>query len=156
MAPRPAEPAGAAPLSRSEYGNLVRRLRSAVTRALPAESTALVVSRGDPRLVRIDCAAAWHFPAGEGGGWAGYHPPDGAWAVDRLRAMQARGADYLIVPAPSFWWLSHYLDLASWLGDHCPVVFEDQRTCAIFSLGRYPAFYGRERDAEVNRHLYPV
>jgi hypothetical protein len=143
-------------MSRREYDNLVRRLRRAVTRALPVDSTVLVASKGDPRLVSLDCRAVWHFPSGASGGWAGHHPADSEWVIEQLEAMQARGAEYLVLPATSFWWLAHYETLAEWLGDHCPVVFEDPRTCAIFSLGPYPAFYGRERDDEVNRHLHPV
>jgi len=155
-AERPEVSAGVHPMPRPQYENLVRRLRRVVHRALPAESTALVVSKGDARLLNIDCRTAWHFPAGAGGGWAGYHPVDGAWAIDQLEAMRARGADYLVLPATSYWWLTHYPELAAWLGDHCPVVYEEEHTCAIFALGSYPAFYGRERDAEVNRNLYPL
>jgi radical SAM protein with 4Fe4S-binding SPASM domain len=147
---------GPAGMSKKEYGLLVRRLRAAVARALPAESTLLVVSKGDARLLKLDCRAAWHFPAVGGGAWAGYHPPDSESAIEQLKAMQRRGADYLVVPATTAWWLTHYEGLAAWLGNHCPVVFENERTGTIFALGPSPAFYGRARDAEVNRHLHPV
>ena len=145
-----------AQMSRQSYGRLVGRLRRVVASALPAESTVLVVSKGDPRMVDLDCKAAWHFPAARDGSWAGYHPLDGDSAIAELRAMRARGADYLVLPSTTAWWLTHYEDLAAWLGDNCPVVFSDERTCTIYALTRYPAFYGRERDAAVNRHLHPV
>ena len=143
-------------MSKQAYDKLVARLHRAVVAALPAESTVLVVSKGDPRMVELDCRAAWHFPAGGDGGWAGHHPPDGQTAIVQLQEMRARGADYLVVPATTAWWLTFYEDLAEWLADTCPVVLADERTCTIFALGPYPAFYGRARDAEVNLHLHPV
>ncbi len=148
--------AGGQHSSRTRYDALLGRLRRTVARALPADSTVLIASKGDPRMVRIDCRSGWHFPMGEDGGWAGYHPPNSTWAIEQVKAMRARGADYLVIPATAHWWLSYYDGLAAWLSDHCPVVFEDEQTCVIYALGPFPAFYGRARDAEVNRHLYPV
>jgi radical SAM protein with 4Fe4S-binding SPASM domain len=151
-----AQNGAAAAMSKQSYGKLVARLRRAVAAALPAESTVLVVSKGDPRMLELDCHAAWHFPSGVDGAWAGHHPRDGQAAIAQLQEMRARGADYLVVPATTAWWLAFYEDLAEWLTDNCPVVLADERTCTIFALGPYPAFYGRARDAEVNRHLHPV
>jgi hypothetical protein len=136
-------------MSRRDYELLVRRVRRAVRSALPAESTVLVASKGDDSLLDLDCRAAWHFPCGEDGLWAGFHPADGEWAVEQLEALRACGADYLVLPATSAWWLERYPEFAEHLAFHCPVVLSDD-ACVIFSLGRYPAFYGRRRDAAVN------
>jgi radical SAM protein with 4Fe4S-binding SPASM domain len=146
-----AEP-GAAPMTRAEYTRLVNRVRTVVKRALPAESTVLVTSKGDDTLLDLDCRAAWHFPCGEDGLWAGFHPADGEWAIEELEAMRACGADYLVMPATSTWWLERYPELADHLTFHYPVVC-DEDACVIFALGRFPAFYGRRRDAAVNGYL---
>jgi radical SAM protein with 4Fe4S-binding SPASM domain len=145
-----------APMSKQAYGRLVHRLRRKVAEALPEESTVLVVSKGDARMLELDCREVWHFPCAADGGWAGYHPLDSATAIAQLEDMRARGAEYLVLPVTAAWWLAFYEDLSAWLADNCPVVLADDRTCMIFALGRYPAFYGRARDAEVNRHLHPV
>jgi radical SAM protein with 4Fe4S-binding SPASM domain len=143
---------GAGPMSRAEYARLVGRVRKVVRKALPAESTVLVTSKGDEALLQLDCREAWHFPCGQDGLWAGFHPADGEWAIEQLEALRACGADYLVMPATSTWWLERYPELADHLTFHYPVVC-DEDACVIFALGPYPAFYGRKRDAEVNGYL---
>ena len=66
--------------------------------------------------------------------------------------MRACGADYLLVPATSAWWLESYPEFAEHLTYHYPVVLEHD-SCVVFGIGPYPAFYGRERDAAVNDHF---
>jgi radical SAM protein with 4Fe4S-binding SPASM domain len=149
---RGADGDGARPMSRAEYAQLVGRVCKVVDRALPAESTVLVTSKGDDALLQFDCREAWHFPCGEDGLWAGFHPADGEWAIEHLEALRACGADYLVMPATSTWWLERYPELADHLTFHYPVVCDDD-ACVIFALGPYPAFYGRKRDAEVNGYL---
>jgi hypothetical protein len=139
-------------LPEAEYRRLIRGLRAAVARVLPADATVLVIGKGDDQLLSIDCRAAWHFPCGEDGGYAGYHPPDGRWAVEHLEALRACGADYLLVPATAAWWFESYPEFADHLIYHYPVVFEDD-SCVVFGIGPYPAFYGRKRDAAVNEHF---
>ncbi len=140
------------PMSRRGYERLVRRVRAAVRTALPAEATLLVTSKGDDALLELDCREAWHFPCGEDGLWAGFHPADGEWAIEQLEALRACGADYLVMPATSTWWLEHYPEFADHLIFHYPVVYDDD-ACTLYALGRFPAFYGRKRDAAVNEYL---
>jgi hypothetical protein len=143
---------GAHPISRTEYTRLVARVRATVKHSLPADSTVLVTSKGDDALLELECREAWHFPCGEDGEWAGFHPPDGEWAIDQLEALRACGADYLVMPAASSWWLERYPEFAANLTLHYPVVHDDS-ACVIFALGRFPAFYGRKRDAAVDGYL---
>ena len=147
-----AEESHAETMSRSQYAKLVRSVRSVVNRALPAESTVLVISKGDDALLDLDCRERWHFPCGEDGFWAGFHPVDGEWAIEQLEAMRACGADYLVMPSTSTWWLERYPEFAEHLMFHYPVVCNEEG-CAIFALGRFPALYGRKRDAAVNDYL---
>jgi radical SAM protein with 4Fe4S-binding SPASM domain len=146
---------GADPMSRPAYDRLVLSVRAVVEKALPAESTVLVVSKGDDALLELDCRRAWHFPCGDDGRWAGFHPADSEWAIEHLEALRSCGADYLVMPAASTWWLERYPELADHLTFHYPVVCDDE-ACVIFALGPYPAFYGRERDAAVNGYLSGV
>ena len=149
---RAADQNGGGRMSRAEYARVVSGVRRTVRRALPADSTVLVASKGDEALLELDCRAAWHFPTGEDGQWAGFHPADGEWAIDQLEALRACGADYLVLPATSTWWLERYPEFANHLTFHYPVVC-DEDACVIFALGRFPAFYGRRRDAAVNSYL---
>jgi radical SAM protein with 4Fe4S-binding SPASM domain len=142
-------------MSRAEYDGQVQRVRTIVGESLPAGSTVLVISKGDGALLDLDCRAAWHFPSGEDGGWAGFHPADDEWAIEHLETMRSCGADYLVIPAASNWWLDRYPELADHLVFHYPVVCDDE-ACVIFALGKYPAFYGRDRDAAVDGYLEAV
>jgi radical SAM protein with 4Fe4S-binding SPASM domain len=143
---------GARSMSPRDYDRLVRRVRAVVARELPADATLLVTSKGDDDLLALDCREAWHFPTGQDGRWAGFHPADGDWAIEQLEMLRACGADYLVMPATSTWWLERYPEFADHLTFHYPVVCDDD-ACVIFALGRFPAFYGRKRDAAVNSYL---
>ena len=132
------------------YRELLERIRLVARSAVPPDATVLVVSKGDDRLLELDCGEAWHFPAAADGSYIGYHPPDAVWAVEQLELARARGADYLLLPATSFWWLEHYPGFAQHLNDYAQIV-EDE-ACAIYALGRFPALYGREREQVVRSH----
>jgi GT2 family glycosyltransferase len=90
------------------YRALVERVRRTVEERLPSGATLAVVSRGDDQLLAFDGIRAWHFPRQADGVWAGFYPATDAEAVAQLRAVRARGAQYLLVPEPAFWWLDHY------------------------------------------------
>ena len=111
------------------YGELVCRIRDLVRETVPAGSTVLVVSKGDDDLLDLGERHAGHFPQLPGGVYAGYYPADAAEAVAQLEAL---GADYLVVPSTSLWWLDHYDDLRSHLKGRC---VRADTACSIFTLG---------------------
>jgi len=69
---------------------------------LPAEAHALVVSRGGDDLLRVEGRTAVLFQQRPDGSYLGYHPRDSAEAIDRLEALRASGAQYLVVPRTAF------------------------------------------------------
>ena len=135
-----------------DYFGLVDSVTSTVTATVPPSKTVLMVSKGDEELLRLGSRSGWHFPRLNDGRYAGYYPADGADAIEQLEEMRERGADYIVFPATSRWWLDHYPELAEHLTFHYPVVCDD-RACVVFALGPFPAFYGRKRDAAVNGFL---
>jgi colanic acid/amylovoran biosynthesis glycosyltransferase len=113
---------------------VVDSVRGWVAKALPAGAHVLVVSRGDEEIVAFPEHRGAHFPQAEDGGYAGHHPADSAEAITQLEALRAAGAEYLVVPATSGWWLEHYADLARHLEhDHGRIASSDERYVA-FSL----------------------
>jgi hypothetical protein len=90
------------------YARVRERLLSAVARVVPAGETVLVISRGDDELLDLAGHSGWHFPRTADGTWAGHHPADSAAAIAHLEQQRSAGAHYLVIPAPSSWWLSHY------------------------------------------------
>lgn len=110
------------------------QVRAAVNRVTPIDSSVLVISRGDERLVDLPNRCGWHFPQIEDGTYAGHHPSSSDDAIDELEALQVRGASYLVVPEPSLWWLDYYLGFAHHLTTTCDLVF-DGSGGRIFDLG---------------------
>src|SRR5215210_5051202 len=92
--------------------DVVEAVRAWVASALPAGAHVLVVSRGDEDIVASPDHRGAHFPQVAGGAYAGHHPADSADAIAQLKALAAAGAEYLVVPATSGWWLEHYDGLA--------------------------------------------
>jgi hypothetical protein len=116
----------------------VAGVRRAVASALPAGASVLVISRGDPELVRLPERAGHHFPATADGRYAGFHPADSRAALEELERRLGE-AQYLIVPAPSFWWLDFYREFAEALDARHERVWSDA-SCVIYRLsGRKPA-----------------
>lgn len=120
-------------LGRDEYEDLVARLQQKLPRLVRSASNIVVISRGDGRLLDGLNGKAGHFPQDESGEWAGYHPEDGRAAVEHLKALRARGAEVLVIPKPSFWWLDHYEELATYLFTAGSVIHRDE-DCEIFAL----------------------
>jgi hypothetical protein len=123
-------------LGQAEYGELVSRVRAAVTGHVPPGASVLVVSKGDTALVELPGLAAAHFPQDASGAYAGHHPHDSAAATNELEELRRRGAEYLVLPATARWWLDFYGDFAAHLANHGELVADVPDACLIFGLGR--------------------
>ena len=123
-------------LTRFQYELLVLRVRMLVESALPPGAIALVVSKGDERLVAFDARTGWHFLRNEKGLYAGHHPADSAAAITALEQLRAAGAAYLVFPHVALWWLDHYAEFRAHLERHGRVVVRDERTAVIYAFDR--------------------
>ncbi len=112
----------------------ITRIRELVRDATPPGSTVAVISKGDERLVDIYGRDALHFPQDEEGAPLGYHPSCGRAAVAQLEVARVKGADYLLVPAPSFWWLEHYHELRKHLHARYRPLRWEAETAVLFDL----------------------
>jgi GT2 family glycosyltransferase len=119
------------------YRRLVERVQVAVSVAIPAGASVLVVSRGDRELVSIDNRDGRHFPQDATGGYLGHYPQDSADAVSQLETLRAAGAEYLVLPSTAYWWLDHYAGFAEHLRSFYPVTKLD--ACSIYRLDRNPS-----------------
>ena len=102
------------------YERVVARVGEAVARVVPAGSTVLVVSRGDDDLTRFEGRIGWHFPRAADGSYAGFYPADAGAAIAELEALRARGANFIVFPVTSLWWLDHYKAFAEYVFDRFP------------------------------------
>jgi colanic acid/amylovoran biosynthesis glycosyltransferase len=113
---------------------VVERVCTYVDEQLKPGSRVLVVSRGDDRIVDFPRHHGEHFPQTEDGQYAGHHPADSADAIRRLEALFAGGAEYLVIPGTSAWWLEHYADFATHLEQRHSRVAEEDRAFVVYQL----------------------
>jgi hypothetical protein len=130
----PAPPPLSPEISPGDYEDLVERVCGAVRAVVPAGAVAAVITRGDERLRELGAIEAWHFPRDDDGRYAGFHPPDGAWAVDHLETLRAAGAGYLVIPASASWWYEEYPELVAHLRARSSLVLDDREICTVMTL----------------------
>jgi len=127
--------ARAAQLRREVFGRqVVQHVHELAATALPPGCTVLVVSRGDEALVDLADVRGWHFPQAAGGVYAGHHPADSHAAVEHLEDLRAQGAEFLVIPATSEWWLEYYAEFAQHLDTRYARVAERDDGYVMFSL----------------------
>ena len=68
------------------------------------------------------------------GVYAGRDPANSDEALHLLESTKARGAQYLVIPAKSFWWLDHYQKFREHVEARYQAVARDEETCIIFEL----------------------
>lgn len=117
-----------------DYRVTKRRIREVVSERIPRSTTVAVVSRGDDELVRLDGRCGWHVPRTPSGEWAGWYPEGSAEAIEVIEALRSQGADYLLVPDPSRWWLDFYAGLRHHLDAHYDTIVQEPGVCTVFSL----------------------
>jgi hypothetical protein len=118
----------------TSYRDLVRRTQQLVRKTVPAKSTILVVSKGDPELLNLENRRGLHYPQGKDGTWAGHYPTNSTAAITQLERLRAKGAEYFLVPAVYNWWLDYYKDLAHHLSARYRVAVAEPDIATIFDL----------------------
>ena len=146
-----AAPSPAAPQRRARDG-LVSEVRERAAELIPSEATVVVAGKGDEALLQLDGPTGWHFPMAEDGRYAGFHPAGDTAAIAQLEAMRARGADHLLLPATTLWWLDHYEGLRRHLEDRYTALLTDEH-CAIYRLTGEERAQARGPIASLNRTI---
>ncbi len=143
---------GVEPSASLGYGNLVERVRGEVEAHVPVDSAVLVISRGDRELIRFRDRRGAHFPQDGDGGYAGHHPADSDEAIAALERLRGNGAQFLVVPPPSAWWLDHYDGFARHLERYPLLTTKD---CEIYDLsGGEPADTPADPEASTSEPVW--
>lgn len=116
-------------------GALAGQIQEIVGAVLPPRAAVLVISKGEEELLQVVGPRAGHFPQAESGVYAGYHPADSATAIAHLEALRSKGAEFLLIPRTTFWWLDHYKEFAQHLRSRYRLVVRQAHVCWIFALG---------------------
>jgi glycosyltransferase involved in cell wall biosynthesis/GT2 family glycosyltransferase len=128
-APAPASQAAKRP--NSEHEGPIRQLAE---QHLPKHAKVMVISAGDPELLKVNGCTAWHFPQDENGSYAGRAPADSQVAIAQLERLRLKGGEFLLLPRASWWWLDQYAEFFSHLSKCYTEVRLEAGTAAIFDL----------------------
>ncbi len=120
--------------SKTGYDRLVQEVKSIVGQSVPPGAVVAVVSHGDSRLLEFSGRTGWHFPQNDEGEYAGHYPADAAQAERELDALRLKGAEFLVIPEPSLWWLDYYQEFANYLHSSSDDVETPKGACVIFDL----------------------
>jgi SAM-dependent methyltransferase len=110
-----------------------------------AEDLAAIIGPGEPFILidedQIRAALApdhraWPFPERDGQYWG--PPADDAAALEEFERLRERGARFVAVAWPAFWWLEFYAGLARELRSRYPCLLDDERL-VVFDLRPGPA-----------------
>jgi GT2 family glycosyltransferase len=119
------------------YRKQLADIHAVVDERVPEGAIVLVISRGDEQALELGSRHAWHFPQEGDGTYAGSYPRDSAEAVAQLERLRERGAQYLLVPGTSAWWLEHYDGFARHLRLRYRPLTEREE-CALYALETAP------------------
>ena len=112
---------------------LRERVRRIVCETVPPDATVLVLSKGDLELLKLESRHAWHFPQCDDGTYAGHYPANSEACIAELERVRAKGAEFLVIPAPAMWWLTHYDEFRRYLeARYQPTIVTSD--CSMFGL----------------------
>jgi GT2 family glycosyltransferase len=124
----------ATPSKELEYHGLRTKIRRQVEETIAPGATVVFISKGDQALVDIEGYHGWHFPMGENGAYAGFHPADSTTAISHLNDLVEKGAEYLVIPWTCQWWLKYYSAFSRYLDTHYSLAVDVEQTCQIYGL----------------------
>jgi len=117
-----------------EYQRLRQRIQEVVAANLPAGVTVMVINKGDDELLKLNGRRGWHFPQAIDGQYANTYPANSADAIALLESGRAKGAGFLLIPKPAFWWLEYYGGFKEHLERDCRLAVREEETCLLFDL----------------------
>jgi GT2 family glycosyltransferase len=126
-----------------DYEAQVERIRRCVHDTVPPGATVLVISKGDEELLKFEGRRGWHFPQIEDGSYAGHHPTDSDACIAELERLRSRGAEFLVIPESSQWWLEYYEGFAEHLNAQYGSRADQRSPAIIVALSHHGAGQGR-------------
>jgi predicted O-methyltransferase YrrM len=116
------------------FSGTAERIAELIERTVPRGAVVLIVSKGDEQLVCLEGRQGRHFPQDEEGRYVGYHPGTGREAIEHLERARGKGADYLLIPNPSLWWLDYYKELTDHLRCNYRLVAYQEHVAVLYAL----------------------
>ena len=115
------------------YDRMVEPTTEAVRASTPPGATVLVIKQRNTNLPGLPGRNAQPFPQNETGGYLGYDLDNGTEAIDQLKRARDRGAQFLVFPGPTCWYLELFPDFKEYLDTHYRAVHRGD-ACVIYDL----------------------
>ena len=113
---------------------LMPHIREAMHETVPSNATVVVLSEGSDEFLKLGGRRASHFLRDEFGKYQAGHPADSADAIARLEGLRGEGAEFLLIPRPAYWWMSHYGEFKDYLETHYQEEAERPDSCLLYDL----------------------
>jgi hypothetical protein len=113
--------------------SLMQRIREIVQTATPKGAAILVVGSADDDLMLLPGRHAKPFPQTADGSFSRRYILRGTEVVSQLEQLRLTGAEFVLFPATSLWFLEHYQELREYLQNACTPVFNAE-WCKVFKL----------------------
>jgi hypothetical protein len=127
--------------SKHGYDALVQSVRQVVCKCVPAGATVLVMTKGDDQLLELNGRRGWHFPQRDDGAYPGHYPADSDACIAELERLRERGAEFLVIPETSRWWLEHYTRFAEHLDKNYRALGNERSAAIIFPLTKQAEYH---------------
>jgi hypothetical protein len=118
----------------------IANVRAVAAGLLPSGARVIVATGGDDRLLGLGGPIGWHFPQRQGGYYAGDDPADSSRAVAHLELLRTAGAEYLLIPQTSHWWLERFPGFRAYLRQTYSLVTRQENVCTIYDLQEPSAY----------------
>jgi glycosyltransferase involved in cell wall biosynthesis len=118
------------------YQRLVERVRQTVCRIIPPDSSILVAGPGGDEWLDLGRRAC-RFPCDPGTLACAWGQANGASVITHLEELRHQGAEYLVIPAPTHWWLEYLPEFKRHLERHYRLAVREE-ACLIFTLDPVP------------------
>ena len=120
-------------------------IRDLVAGAVPAGAKIAVVTAGDAQVLKIERRECWHFYQDDQARPIEGHPADALEAINRLEDLRIKGAEYLLIPRPSLWWLEHWTEFREHLDLRYKAIEHLRDICALYELHAGKAEAGKSK-----------
>ena len=120
----------------------LRGCRELVRDRVPRDGSVLVVTKSDPDWLDLFGRPAENFPQDASGGYPGFPFSHSVGAIAHLQALRWRGAEFILVPAPSAWWMDTFPEFAAHLVGRYRVVAHEDGVGLLVDLRRPVARQG--------------
>jgi hypothetical protein len=119
-----------------QFAEIMTKIRRAMRGVAPPDAKVLVCADGEDGYLQLDGRKTSHFPQSPEGTYVGNNVADSAGAIAQIERLRDKGAEFLLVPATSDWWLSYYPEFGAYLRTRHEEIAAEERVFQLFSLGK--------------------